>query len=223
MGVSGGPDLIQDGLVLALDASDRNSYVSGSSTWFDVAGSNNGTLTNGPTFNTGSGGSIVFDGVDDYVGFGSANAWAFGSNGTVSTWCYFTGSVLTNHRIWCVNNNNNSLDAYISAGASFGRLGLHGSTALTVNQFPTASWVYVTATYAGGTLQVYFNGVPQALTGTTSGYSITNSSSLFLGKYTTADGYRWRGNISSTSMYNRGLSADEVLQNYNAQKSKFGL
>ena len=59
--------IITDGLVLCLDAADRNSYVSGSSTWRDVAGSNNGTLTNGPTFSSSNGGSIVFDGSNDYV------------------------------------------------------------------------------------------------------------------------------------------------------------
>ena len=59
--------IVTDGLVLCLDAADRNSYVSGSSTWRDVAGSNNGTLTNGPTFSSANGGSLVFDGVDDSV------------------------------------------------------------------------------------------------------------------------------------------------------------
>ena len=65
MGISGGPDLIQDGLVLCLDASDKNSYPGSGTTWFDVVGTNNGTLTNGPTFSTS--GAIVFDGADDYI------------------------------------------------------------------------------------------------------------------------------------------------------------
>ena len=78
MGVAGGPDLIQDGLVLSLDASDRNSYVSGSTTWFDLSGNNyNGSLINGPTFNTGSGGNIIFDGTNDEVTIGSKNGASF--------------------------------------------------------------------------------------------------------------------------------------------------
>ena len=59
--------MIQDGLVLALDAGDKNSYPGSGTTWFDVSGNNNGTLTNGPTFNSSNGGSIVFDGVDDFI------------------------------------------------------------------------------------------------------------------------------------------------------------
>jgi len=67
MSYSNGPTIVTDGLVLALDAADKNSYPGSGTTWNDLAGSNNGTLTNGPTFDSGNGGSIVFDGVDDYV------------------------------------------------------------------------------------------------------------------------------------------------------------
>jgi hypothetical protein len=59
--------IVTNGLVLCLDAADRTSYLGSGTTWFDLAGSNNGTLTNGPTFNSTNGGSIVFDGVDDYA------------------------------------------------------------------------------------------------------------------------------------------------------------
>jgi hypothetical protein len=62
------PKIVTDGLVLYLDAANTKSYVSGSTTWNDISrGGNNGTLVNGPTFNRGNGGSIEFDGVDDYV------------------------------------------------------------------------------------------------------------------------------------------------------------
>ena len=73
MGVSGGPDIIQDGLVFEVDASDRNSYPTTGTTWFDLSGNrNNGTLTNGPTFNSANGGSIVFDGTNDFVNCGTS-------------------------------------------------------------------------------------------------------------------------------------------------------
>ena len=70
--VEGGPNVVYNGLVLYLDAANNKSYVSGSTSWNDLTSNQNvGTLTNGPTFNTGSGGSIVFDGVDDYVDCGN--------------------------------------------------------------------------------------------------------------------------------------------------------
>ena len=62
------PKIVTDGLVLCLDAANSKSIVSGSTTWNDLSrGGNNGNLVNGPTFNSGNGGSILFDGVDDYV------------------------------------------------------------------------------------------------------------------------------------------------------------
>ena len=69
MAGSSGPDLVQNGLVLALDAADKNSYVGSGTTWRDLSGnSNNGTLINSPTFSGGNGGNFSFDGADDYCG-----------------------------------------------------------------------------------------------------------------------------------------------------------
>ena len=68
MGASLGPSIVDNGLVLCFDAGDRNSYFSGSLTWKDLSGNgNNGILVNGSSFDSNNGGSIVFDGVDDYV------------------------------------------------------------------------------------------------------------------------------------------------------------
>ena len=72
---SGGPNIVTNGLVLSLDAANTKSYISGSTVWKDLSrGGNDGTLVNSPTFNTGSGGSIVFDGVNDYAVYPSNNS-----------------------------------------------------------------------------------------------------------------------------------------------------
>ena len=68
MAISRGPKIVTNGLVLALDAADKNSYVGSGTTWKDLSGNSfNGTLTNGPTFSNTNGGAIVFDGTNDYV------------------------------------------------------------------------------------------------------------------------------------------------------------
>ena len=85
----GGGDIVRDGLVLLLDAANPKSYLSGSTTWTDLSRSgNNGSLINGPTFNTGSGGNIVFDGVDDYVSIPDMVLNNY-TNFTVSNWVKF--------------------------------------------------------------------------------------------------------------------------------------
>ena len=72
------PRIVTDGLVLCLDAGNRKSYPGSGTSWVDMSGNNNtGTLTNGPTFGGGNGGSIVFDGVNDFVNF-SNYLWSYG-------------------------------------------------------------------------------------------------------------------------------------------------
>ena len=68
-GFANNAPIVTDGLVFYVDAGNSNSYPGSGTTWTDLAGSNDGTLTNGPTFDSGNGGSIVFDGTDDYVNF----------------------------------------------------------------------------------------------------------------------------------------------------------
>ena len=85
------PNTVTDGLVLYLDAANVKSYASGSTSWNDLVGTNNGTLVNGPTFSRANGGSIVFDGTNDTTNFG--NILNIGLNSlTISCWVKFTTS-----------------------------------------------------------------------------------------------------------------------------------
>ncbi len=68
MAISRGPKIVTNGLVLALDGADKNSYRGSGTTWTDVSGTSKiAVLVNGPTFSTSNLGYINFDGVDDYV------------------------------------------------------------------------------------------------------------------------------------------------------------
>ena len=84
MGAYAGPDISESGLVLALDAADRNSYPGSGTTWTDLSGNgNNGTLTNGPTYNSGNLGSLVFDGSNDQV---NLSLFSITNNFSVELW-----------------------------------------------------------------------------------------------------------------------------------------
>ena len=89
MGAAAGPNVVEDGLVLALDAGNTKSYPGSGTTWTDLSGKdNNGTLTDGPTFNSANGGSIVFDGTNDQINCGSSDDFAFGTGDfTIEFWC----------------------------------------------------------------------------------------------------------------------------------------
>jgi len=68
MGAAAGPDIVEDGLVLCLDAANPKSYPGSGNTWTDLRGNgNDGTLVNGVGYDSANNGSMVFDGVDDSI------------------------------------------------------------------------------------------------------------------------------------------------------------
>jgi hypothetical protein len=236
MSFSNGPTISTNGLVLALDAGDRNSYVSGSTTWIDLAGTNNGTLTNGPTFNTGSGGSIVFDGGNDYVNIANSNVYSLSSNFTFSCWVKITltpssivgifgtfddnngtGTPFSGWSFWLYTTNNLTYFTLIIGGGT-----LVYPTIKSDNPYNLNTWYNLTGVNTGGVTYMYVNGIQQTQTIISS--ILTPVSGSVIGRaYPNTANYYLNGSIASSQIYNRALSASEVLQNYNATKGRFGL
>jgi hypothetical protein len=238
MSFSNGPTVVTNGLVLALDAGDRNSYVSGSSTWIDLAGTNNGTLTNGPTFNSGSGGSIVFDGVDDYVQLVNSATYKMQFPLTISIW--FNVQTLANYGVLIRTDNTsdahwgvalivgNSYELALSYGNGVEN-GANGrrTYATSTSLINTNTWYNCVAVLPDSlTCNGYINGSAVNMP-----YTSGNATTLVYGSGGGTMGFRtdtpgvsyFKGNISLTQVYNRALSQAEVLQNYNATKGRFGL
>jgi hypothetical protein len=225
MAVKGGPNTVTSGLVLELDAGNIKSYPGTGTTWFDKSGNaNNGTLTNGPTFNTGSLGSIVFDGVDDYVNttFKASISIDNGNPFTISAF-FKTGNMTQQMLVACPDSPRFYIEVFNRSGVLVSHWGIGNnnnsstSTAIiNLNQI----YNYVT-TYDGNIAKGYLNGV---LTDTdTIGSQSYNTNFLQIGKYASFLPLYFLGSIYTTQIYNRALSAQEVLQNYNATKSRFNL
>lgn len=215
------PSIATSGLVLCLDAGNTRSYPGSGTTWADLSGNGNtGTLVNGPTYNSSNVGSIVFDGSNQYAIASGSGGWGFGQNGTVEQWVYVNGNSGTNDRFWCVNNNTTSLDACLN-GSSY-NVYFHGGPVGTTTTIPQGVWTHLVVTYTGGAIKVYFNSVEQGLTGTTTGYNITNNGQLFIARYTSPP-YELNGRISSMKIYNRSLTSSEVRQNFNALRGRYGI
>jgi hypothetical protein len=208
--------IVTDGLVLCLDAADLNSYPTTGTTWFDLAGSNNGTLTNGPTFSgTGASSSIVFDGTNDYVGlptlgnYGSnpiSYEWVIKSipNGNFQNIFYNSSDALSH--IYIINNGN--IRYYNGA--------ISDTTNLSIN---TNIFKFITITRNGTSVLVYVNGVYQS--NLTISTNIGNFNNPAIGVSNSQ--YPLNGSIALFKLYNKTLSSEEVLQNYNAQKARFGI
>ena len=248
MSVYDGPKISTNGLVLALDAGNRLSYVSGSTLWNDISNNNNnGTLTNGPTFNAANGGSIVFDGIDDYV-LTSLNAASFTSfNMSIGVW--FNTKTIKNDTFTLIAGARAGNDAYqplgffIETRNSWAGNYSNNPGIVVISNYPrhaksapntitNNTWYYVVQTATQAQTQLYINGI--LIDTTISSTSMYTSTPFYfgVGSYgnfgtypgsTQYNSYYSNQNISITQIYNRALSASEVAQNYNATKARFGL
>ena len=219
MGIAYSPKIVTDGLVLCLDAANPRSYPGTGTTWTYLSGNgNNGTLVNGVGYTSDNKGSLVFDGVNDYINMGASNTWAIGTDGTIEQWVYPTDSK-GNDRLWSVINNSSSLDAYLN-GTGY-NVYMHGATVGTTTPLIKDAWNHLVASYIGGTVQLYINGIAGVMTGSPV-FNITNTGTLYIGRFISA-GYEISGSISGTKLYNRGLSAEEVQQNFNATRGRYGI
>ena len=219
------PRIIQDGLVLYLDAANTKSYPTTGTTWSDLSRrGNNGTLTNGPTFNSLNGGSIVFDGVDDYVSCGNNSNLQI-EQGTISAWVKTTSpgagfrGIITKQNNYGLFTNNSVLVTYDWGNTQTRSTGINIADGTWKNI--AMSFTTNTGTPSNNAI-IYLNG-SAILTTTIKQSNNTVEVQLARGGVSAGSTQLLNGNISTGLVYNRALSATEVLQNYNATKSRFGL
>jgi hypothetical protein len=230
--VGGGVNIVTNGLVLYLDASNTKSYVSGSTIWNDVSRSgNNGTLTNGPTFNSGNGGSIVFDGTNDYVLIDSNFSLNTSIGFTINLWFKLTSYSSQFPTLFTLKTNSASgLALLLTTEAAYSPLtfGWNGISYKPSTTILIGIWNSISIIYNGSGISTisnfifYINGTPVNLSPSGAFEGISQINTLGTLNSGTVN-FQLNGNIAQTSIYNRALSASEVLQNFNATKSRFGL
>jgi hypothetical protein len=227
------PSIVTNGLVLNLDAGFVPSYPRSGTTWHDLtSNTNNGTLINGPTFSLSYSGAIVFDGVDDVVNVSTAATLnAISTAITINVW--FTGPTLTGidyKGVIMRSTDDNWSDGF---GIFYERILTNNRYVFYINNWETNRVIYpitsqqttpllLTGTYSTSTgLILYVNGSQYGSASYST--SINNPASALLKIGGATSNYYHSGNIYYASIYNRALTATEVLQNYNATKSRFGL
>ena len=226
------PKMITDGLILHLDAANTRSYPGSGTTWTDLSSTQiTGSLTNGPSFNTANGGSIVFDGTNDRVDVENSNTLNPIGNFTVGCWVNPTS--IPNIYLGIIDKYNgtsnygymldipNGGGGRVSSSFRFVNCVQSGYKEVTASaQFTTGSWNHLYGVYDGSNINIYVNGTLQG-TASCSGTNVTESTSLKIGGDGVSTNYM-TGRIAYVQMYNRALSATEVLQNYNALSGRFG-
>jgi hypothetical protein len=238
------PAIITDGLVFNVDAGFTPSYSTTGTTWYDLSSSaNNGTLTNGPTFNSSNGGGIVFDGTNDYcdVGVGlltsstsltveliakfTDDAYTMTSGMSTYGACYpyFYGGSSNNFEGYAgVYTRPSNISPYTGLG-SFGMLFQSGPQYSTGVANISINVPYIiTSIFSPTIVALYVNGnfAASSPAGNSPNF---DGNGLRIGSGNKAFNGFFNGTIYSCKQYSRALSSAEILQNYNAQKSRYGL
>ena len=209
-----GPSIVKNGLVLYLDAATANSYnrFISPTIWKDISGNAyNATLTNGPTYNSSNGGSIVFDGVDDYGSISNIN---FGKVYSINIWINVSD---LNSRVWIGGIDTTEYHMNFLNGDMYNRI--NNNLFIFGTSVSTNVWYNIVLIRNNTTISCYKNG--SFISSTTVVDATTNFILYRIGSSPT--GFYGIGKISNTQIYNRVLSAAEVLQNYNATRARFGL
>ncbi len=191
---------------------------------------NTGTLTNGPTFNNSNGGSLVFDGTDDYVDISNAtNLNNLGSQDfTVSMWVYratnppsgngemlYQSATLDNGFVICISDNDFRIELRDNASTN-------STVAGILDVFTANIWNNLVLTKQGTTYTGYSQGTSK---GSLTSYQDVGTDSGFIniGRVSWWGPSHWEGNIAQVQVYNRALSAQEIRQNFNANRGRFGI
>jgi hypothetical protein len=221
MSVKSSVGVVTDGLVFYVDAGNGNSYPGSGTTWSDLVGGNDGTLTNGPTYDSGNGGSIVFDGVNDTVeGTGLSNGGGASTSQSYSVW--FKVDTL----------NVSGIAQGLFFWAQYEGVFIQTAGDNSVGDFattPTVSantWCNVVFNFnQGASYECYVNSVSfgSVATSDTSGEPASSQKWVIGSRLDNNNALLdyTNGNIAIVQAYNRALSATEVLQNYNALKNRF--
>lgn len=220
-------NIINRGLTFHLDAAAPSSYPGSGTTWFDLSANNyTGALTNGPTFSSSNGGTIVFDGTNDYVILTNASTPLTNLSYETMLKIDSIPASSTFRSIW-----QKSADWNYSTGISlqmiYGLLTFSygsiwgGSVSYNLSNLTVGNWYHIVGTsssVASGTSRMYINGSLVA-TGANAA-TPTSTSDLTLGY---GNGGGFLGNISVFRTYSRELAAVEVTHNFNAIRGRFGI
>lgn len=230
MSVKSNIGVVTDGLVLYLDAGNEKSYAGTGTTWSDLSGDeNNCTLANTPTFSSNNGGYFQFNGVNEYVDTNfdatsyfplsvcfwinletliesGSNIFLDQSTGAVGMGFRYRGGIEQVEAFWYDTGNSNL------------------ATLIPINEFSTNTWHYMCVTFNTNSIKGYLDGSLSAsnvVSLTSSGRSLDTSNNAKIASYNDSSGGYLDGKIASVQIYNKELSSDEILKNYNALKNRF--
>lgn len=232
-----GPEIVNEGLVLHLDAANPRSYPGSGTIWKDLSvNGNNGALINGPAFNMTNAGYFVFDGVNDYVSIPHSISLTPSSEISICAWAYqINWNITTSSKIISKTENggyaialNNSITGVGFLGAFVYVNGAYRSVKIQTSNL-TPGWHHISISFNGRYLYLFVD----ALLVNTYDYGSFNDISYAYnnhlvigaepGATTNIGGDFFPGNISVIQLYSRALSITEIKQNFEATRDRYGI
>ena len=222
MALQHNPSVVTSGLLLCLDAANPRSYPGTGTVWSSAAGNSaTGTLTNGVTYSSSNTGIMIFDGIDDRVNV--VNSLPSLSNLTIEIFLK-TSVVDGTQNIFLDQffslryeiNSNNKFNIHLGNGSSWAYTTLPSTTTVVAN-----TWYQTVWTWNGSTATMYVNGASENTLSSAASSSTTGN--ITLGQHTPDTSYAWAGSMGSVKIYNVALTAEQVLQNFNATRGRYGI
>ena len=232
MATFGGPNTVETGLVISLDAANPTSYVSGSTTWRDLSGNSKNGTTSGATYGSQNGGVFNFDGVNDTISFGTGNTFFPLTNFTIDLWFQSKGTVPTTgttpglfgftYGIRVLFTSANNIQFGVSSGSSAGNQPLNYTHNTNIRD--DGSWNNIVFQATPTNSYIYLNGELKASRSLTwLGDTVWPTNTWNLGRDNNDSNYFFTGSIASYKMYNAALTLSQIQQNYNAMRGRFGI
>jgi hypothetical protein len=242
MGFYYSPKIVTDGLVFYVDAANRKSYPGSGVDWNDLSGNEyNGTLINGTSFDPLNNGSFIFNGVNNYIDFpellpaNTVNNFSFGlwfsPSVTITPGSLANFSMLAEaqDQRFTSSRPDNYIYFLTNGQLLFATFTPTNNVASIQTIWNSDEWYHVFCTYESstGTKKLFINGeVENSITGIAGNYFNTFTH-FGLGAYNSTTSFSpsnaFNGKMANYMMYTKTLSEEEVLQNYNALKSRYGL
>jgi formylglycine-generating enzyme required for sulfatase activity len=220
--------IVTDGLVLWLDAGVTASYPTSGTTWTDLSGNkNNATLGTGITYSNIDGGAIVFPNSNSSCS-GTFPLNFAGGGFTMEVWIKHTGIVSTSRTQRYFSMLSSPTEGPVIRHQTSSNASLHGyifdaSNAFrsidVANQIYTNTFYHLIVTYDGSNMRLYNNNNQAGILA--GSFTLPTPTSTYILGLTSGEWFE--GNMYIVRYYNRGLSAAEISQNFNAQKARFGL
>jgi hypothetical protein len=218
-------DIVKDGLIFNFDAANKASYIPNASTTFNTINlSQSGSFLNSPTF-VNFPQAWDFDGTDACINCGDYEMNGF-TGLTIEAWC--KSDVTDNNSRRIVSKDQvgvqgafilwvHQSDLYWQTYDGSWKQAIYGSYSEDTN------WHHIVGTLRNGTNTLYYDGVAIASVGSVGALDDADNEEIVIGADSdiSSPENEWNGQIANVRAYNRGLSATEVLQNYNALKERF--